>query len=437
MPVPMLDTPIFNLLEAVPRYLQLSRSQYWSADRLEAYRRDRLSKTFQAAMKIPFYARRFGAMPSSTDLAVLPILKRPDIAQLSRSVRSLYPPDTRFVNAQSSGTVGHAVDVLFDRTHQSGRNAARARYLVENGWRPTHRTAWALGLRAEPPSPDGELSRSRFIVRSQFLSHTEDFEVQISWLRRMNPHFIYTLPSNLDALLTILAKEEPALPSLRKIFTGGEVLDDSLRKRSRQVLGVEIVDNYGMTELFPAWQCPAGSYHTNAEHVMIELLDDDGSPVRAGEVGRVVATTLENYLAPLIRYDLDDYALAVDGACPCGRTLPIIGKVVGRSINLFRLRSGELFLPWRLYDHLEDLTEVRQLQLVQRAIDHFIVRFVRDAPLAPEVEASISKNISNSLGGGVTVSLERVSEIARTKRGKFMAALCEIAPPGNGATAER
>jgi len=424
----MIDSPVFALLEAVPRYLQLTRSQYWDPNCLDAYRRERLSKTFQAAMRIPFYAHRFGAMPSSADLASLPILKRPDIAELSRSVRSLYPPDTRFMNARSSGTIGHAVEVLFDRTHQSGRNAARARYLVENGWLPTHRTAWALGLRDEPPSPDSQLSHSRFIMRSQFLSHTEDFNVQISWLRKMNPHFIYTLPSNLDALLTILANEEPGLPSLRKVFTGGEVLDDSLRKRTRQVLGVEIVDNYGCTELFPAWQCPAGSYHTNAEHIMLELLDDDGRPVRAGELGRVVVTTLENYLAPLIRYDLNDYALAVDGRCSCGRTLPIIGKVVGRSINLFRLKNGELFLPWRLYDHLEGLTEVRQLQLVQRAIDHFIVRFVRDTPLAPEVEASLRKNIADSLGGGVTVTLERVSEIARTKRGKYMAALCEIAP---------
>jgi phenylacetate-coenzyme A ligase PaaK-like adenylate-forming protein len=424
----MLDTPLFALLEAVPRYLQLNRSQYWPSDRLDVYRRKRLSRTLQAAMRIPFYARRFGAMPSSADLGSLPILKRPEIAELSRSVRGLYPPDTRFVNARSSGTVGHAVDVLFDRTHQSGRNAARARYLVGNGWLPTHRTAWALGLRPDPPSPDSVLSSSRFIMRSQFLSHTEDFKVQISWLRKMNPHFIYTLPSNLDALLWFLAKEGPALPALRKVFTGGEVLDDALRKRTREVLGVEIVDNYGTTELFPAWQCPAGSYHVNAEHLMLELLDDDGRPVRAAELGRVVVTTLENYLAPLIRYDLNDYALAVEGSCSCGRTLPIIGKIVGRSINLFRLKNGELFLPWRLYDHLEGLTEVRQLQLVQRAIDHFIVRFVRDAPLTPEVEASIKKNIADSLRGGVTVSLERVSEIARTRRGKFMAALCEIAP---------
>ncbi|HLI78361.1 MAG TPA: hypothetical protein VKV03_00180, partial [Candidatus Binataceae bacterium] len=179
---------------------------------------------------------------------------------------------------------------------------------------------------------------------------------------------------------------------------------------------------------FPAWQCPAGSYHVNAEHVIIELLDEENRPVKPGELGRVVATTLENYLAPLIRYDLNDYALALEGACSCGRTLPVIGRVVGRSINLFRLRDGRIFLPWRLYDHLHGLDNVRQLQLVQRALDHFIVRYVRDEPLAPEVEASIRKNIADSLGGEVTIELDKVDEIARTKRGKFMAALCEIAP---------
>ena len=424
----MFDTPLFRLIGAVPRYLQLNRSQYWTPDRLDAYRRGRLRRTFRAAMRIPFYAQRFGAIPSPMDLARLPILQRAEIADLSRSVRTLYPADTKFSNAQSSGTIGHSVEVLFDWSHQVGRNAARARDLVENGWLPTHRTAWALGLRPDPPSPDSELSSSRYLMGSQFMSHTEDFAKQIAWMRKMNPHFIYTLPSNLEALLWFFAKEAPRLPALRKVFTGGEVLDDTLRQRTRQVLGVEIADNYGTTELFPAWQCPAGSYHLNAEHLVLELLDDEGQPVKAGELGRVVVTTLENYLAPLIRYEIGDYATAVVGNCSCGRSLPLIGKVVGRSINLFRLKTGEIYLPWRIYDFLDDLTEARQLQLIQRTLDHFIVRFVRDAPLSPEIEAAVKKRIADGIGGGVTVTLERVSEIARTKRGKFMAALCEIAP---------
>ncbi len=367
-------------------------------------------------------------MPSASELAKLPILKRPEIAELSRSVRSIHRPDTNYIKAKSSGTIGHSVEVLFDRSHQSGRNASRARFLIENGWLPTHRTAWALGLVPEPRSPDGDLSRSKYLLGSQFLSHTEDFQVQIAWMRKMNPHFIYTLPSNLEALLTIFANDRPQLPALRKVFTGGEVLDESLRNRTRRILGVGIVDNYGTTEFFPAWQCPEGSYHLNAEHLVVELLDDNGAAVRPGEFGRVVVTTLENYLAPLIRYDIGDYAMAVAGSCRCGRTLPLIGKVVGRSINLFRLKSGELYLPWRIYDFLDLLTEVRQLQLVQRAPDHFVIKFVRDKPLAPEVEASIKKNIVDGIGGGVTVELERVSEIPRTKRGKYMAALCEFAP---------
>ena len=422
------DTPLLTLLSAVPRFAVLMRSQYWSADRLAAYQRVRLMRTFRAAMRIPFYAARFGDLPLTSDLTRLPILRRAEITELSRSVRTLYPPSHRFILARSSGTTGLTIEALFDRMHQSGRNAARARYLFENGWRPIHRTAWAIGLVTDPPSPDSILSRSRFIGRSEFFSHTEDFIKQIAWMRRLNPHFIYTLPSNLEALLWTIGVNDPGLPALRKVFTGGEVLDDSLRERTRRILGVEIADNYGSTELFPAWQCPAGSYHLNAEHVMVELLDDGSHPVKPGELGRVVVTTLENYLQPLIRYDSGDYALAIEGQCECGRSLPRIGKVVGRSINLFRLRSGELYLPWRFYDHLGPLDKVQQLQLVQRAIDYFVVRYVRAEPVESEVQESIEKSIAASLGNGVTVRLERVDQIARTPRGKFMAALCEIAP---------
>ena len=424
----MFASPLFTLLEAVPRYAQLTLSQYASRDRLDAIRRTRPRKTFEAAMRIPFYAKRFGAMPTLDDLPKLPILQRAELDEITRSVLSIHRPDDNIIKVKTSGTTGQSAEILFDRSHQSGRNAARARYLVENGWLPTHRTAWALGLRPEPPSPDSILSSSHYMLGSQFMSHTEDFTKQIAWMRKMNPHFIYTLPSNLDALLMILAKEDPRLPALRKVFLGGEVLDDSLRARTRQILGVDIVDNYGTTEFFPAWQCPEGSYHLNLEHLIVELLDDDGAPTRPGEFGRVVVTTLENYVAPMIRYEIGDYAMAVEGSCPCGRTLPLIGKVVGRSINLFRLKNGELYLPWRIYDFLEGLDDLRKLQLVQRAVDHFVIKFVRDEPLAPDVEAAIRKRIADGIGGGVTVDLERVDDIPRTARGKFMAALCEIAP---------
>ncbi len=100
---------------------------------------------------------------------------------------------------------------------------------------------------------------------------------------------------------------------------------------------------------------PAGNYHQNAEHVLIELVDEAGREVAPGELGRVLLTTLENFVMPLVRYEIGDYAVAASGDCSCGRTLPLIGRVVGRGMNLFRSLDGKLLTTWDLVNVLINL----------------------------------------------------------------------------------
>jgi len=142
-------------------------------------------------------------------------------------------------------------------------------------------------------------------------------------------------------------------------------------------------------------------------------------------MGRVLATTLENRLMPLVRYDIGDYAVALEGGCPCGRTLPLLDHVVGRGINLFRHRSGKLISPWKVLDAVKELPGVRQVQVVQRKIDDYLVRIVSEVPLAPDLEARARKDFHDVVGEA-SITFESVANIARTKRGKFMATLCEL-----------
>jgi len=411
------------LLAAVPRYFQLSRSQWWSAERLESYRQAQLAKTLAAASVIPFYAERFDRRAEATNLASLPILRRADLAELERSVRGLRPSGTRYLLAHSTGTSGRTVELLFDSEHQRGRFAARARYLTENGWRPLNRSVWIIALRPQS-TPDWWLTQCR-LPGVGFISHVDDFQTQVAWLRKIDPHFLYSLPSNLEGLLSIFAKDGP-LRSLRKVFTGGEVLERTIRDETKRILGVEIADNYGSNEMFFAWQCPLGSYHVNAEHVMVEILDNEGNPVSPGQIGRVIATTLENRLMPLVRYDTEDYAVAVQSRCPCGRTLPVIGDIIGRGINLFRLPDGRPLSPWRLLEPLKHLPDLKQVQLVQRKVNEYRVRFVSNTGMVPGTEATIERELSDIVGSPIVVSFERVGEIERAPGGKFMAALCEL-----------
>ena len=195
---------------------------------------------------------------------------------MNRSVRSLFPPDTGFIHKRSSGTTGVAAEFLFDRSHQRGRFATRARYLRANGWNPFVRTAWfisAMFFEGRADDPDRQFS-SRLFPGIRFVPNSTPFAEQASILARLNPTSIYIYPTDLDGLLHSLEERQQSIPALQRLFCGGEVVDDSLRERARRRLGVEIIDNYGSSEAFLAWQCPQRSYHVNAEHVIVEVVDE-------------------------------------------------------------------------------------------------------------------------------------------------------------------
>jgi phenylacetate-CoA ligase len=205
------------------------------------------------------------------------------------------------------------------------------------------------------------------------------------------------------------------------------VLEDSLRQQTKAALGVDIAENYGSTEAFLAWECPAGNHHINAEHVLLEIVDEHGHAVAPGQIGRVLVTTLENRLAPLVRYEIGDYAVAAAGQCECGRTLPLIGKIIGRGMNLFRLRDGQPISPWHLATAVRHHAEVKQFQIVQNSVGRFTVRFVSDCVLIADAEEVIRRSFREILGDEVSVDFQRVLEIPRTAGGKYMTALSELA----------
>src|SRR5260370_20307027 len=323
-----------GLIGTIPQYLLMLRSQYWPEDKLSRYVEGHLRATLAAARRIPFYRERQGSKLSrSPELTRLPILPRHEIPQLAASVRALHSDSSLLASGLTSGSTGNPVSFFYDAAHQASRFAARARYLRENGWNPFRRSLLIISTRMQ--SPDLLFTMRARLFGSRFLSHILDLEKLANALRALDPAYLYSYPVNLDGLARIFEQRGDRLPSLRRIFSGSEVLAISQRERMRRVFVVEVSDNYGSTEAIPPFECPLGSYHINAEHVIVEIVDENGHPVAPGKLGRVLVTTLHNRLMPLIRYEIGDYAFAAESGCRCGRTLPCIRTVAGRETHLF------------------------------------------------------------------------------------------------------
>jgi phenylacetate-CoA ligase len=422
--------PLWSVLAgAAPRYLALRRSQYWDEAALRRYQHDALKKTLAAAAKIPFYRQRFGGSPRIEDFGKLPRLRRMEVGALNQSARELHRGDeSKFTAGRSSGSTGMRAEFLFDRSHQIGRYAARTRYLFESGWNPARRNVWLVFYGPYMEPDDARLVRRGTLLRTRFVKPSTDFVRLTEQLCDLDPVCIYTYPEYLEEILKVLDRTGKRFRSLATVLSGSEVLDDAVRARTLALLGVEIADNYGSTEGFIAWQCAAGSYHINAEHLMVEILNDAGEPVAPGEMGRVVMTTLENHVMPLVRYEIGDYAIASKNGCACGRTLPTIARILGRSINMFRFGDGRIVSPFDLVEVLRDRKDLRQFQIVQETEHRYALNFVAEAPLSAKAQEEIRSDFSRVLATEADLSFNQVAEIPRTAGGKFMTAISRVAP---------
>ena len=127
------------------------------------------------------------------------------------------------------------------------------------------------------------------------------------------------------------------------IVTSAEMLEPDDRQILEDVFGCPVFDRYGCREVSViASECPAHTgLHVNAECLHVEIETPDG-PADPGEVGAILVTDLLNTAMPLIRYRIGDLGSLTEGDCPCGRGLPRLAALHGRSTDFLVGSDGRL-----------------------------------------------------------------------------------------------
>lgn len=189
-------------------------------------------------------------------------------------------------------------------------------------------------------------------------------------LNKFAPTVIATYPT-VAAMLADEADHGALAITPREIWTGGETLSASVRKRLEQVFGCAVRNSYGASEFMSiAWECCRGKLHANADWVILEPVDEHGRPMPAGQRScSTLLTNLANDVQPLIRYELGDQLTVHTERCDCGCMLPVI-EVLGRRDEALVMagRDGRpvTLLPLALTTVLEDEAGVFDFHLHQR-----------------------------------------------------------------------
>ena len=414
---------------------QFEQSQWWPAETLLQYQLRQLDLLIaHAARTVPFYHHRLRHFDelSRGELTLeafrrIPIMRRSDIqefgpALVSRQVPKDHEPISEVSTSGSTGrpiTVKRtAVAALFDKAFN----------LRNHLWHRRDFSAKSASIR----SLKGDAAKAAIENRPVnwvdaypsgprvLLLITTPVGEQLDWLVREEPEYLLTYPSNLLALVRRSEEVGVRLPKLREVATIGEVLDPSVRDACDKVWGVPVVDGYSAFEIGAiALQCPEHPhYHVQGESVLVEVLDEDGAPCAPHQAGRVVLTGLHDFATPLIRYEIGDYA-EVGEPCPCGRGLPVLTRILGRSRGMLTLPSGEQLWPRFRAIKFGEFASVRQFQLIQRNLHEIEVKLVVTQPLTSAEEERIGERIGSSYGHPFALNFVYVDEIPRAASGKF------------------
>lgn len=95
---------------------------------------------------------------------------------------------------------------------------------------------------------------------------------------------------------------------------------------------LELFETYGAVEFgWLAFECNEHcGLHMTTNNMYLEIVDEEGEQVSAGEQGEIIVTGLYNRAMPLIRYRIGDLGIPSDEKCPCGRSWPLIKSIEGR-----------------------------------------------------------------------------------------------------------
>ncbi len=135
-------------------------------------------------------------------------------------------------------------------------------------------------------------------------------------LDKERPDSFVGMPVQLLRLLRVCGRG-----SLRRALVSGDLCPAAVIEGCESILGSRLFPHYGSREmaLGGAITCPAhAGMHLRENHVIAEIVGEDGNVLPAGEYGELVITTIGMEAMPLIRYRTGDYTRILPGKCPCG-----------------------------------------------------------------------------------------------------------------------
>lgn len=251
-------------------------------------------------------------------------------------------------------------------------------------------------------------------------------ELQWDTINRLHPDTLMCVPSFILRLIDYAEKNniDYRNSSVRRIIGIGEGLREQdfslnlLGKRIKEKWDVDLFATYSSTEMGATFsECPHGcGGHVHPELIIVEIIGEDNEPVKDGEIGEVVVTTLGVEGMPLLRFRTGDMSRKITERCECGRYSYRLTPIVGRKNNMIKLKGTTIYPP-AINDVLDNtpyvINYVVVVQNSDAGTDEVIVKVGVASPQAFNIVKDLKDRFRSKIRVAPIVEILDPEDIAR------------------------
>jgi phenylacetate-CoA ligase len=219
-------------------------------------------------------------------------------------------------------------------------------------------------------------------IQRYHFSPEEPFEVIAEQINAIRPEVVSTYGSYAEHFFRFLADSQMSIALPRVWNYGADTLSSAWREIIENEFGCPVYSAYQAVETGPfGFECERRQgYHLNVDLCAVRLIDEEERTARPGEHGEVVISNLYNRATVLLNYRLGDWGIMASEQCPCGRSLPLLERLEGRTGERLYSTDGRSFSALTLEALCRQaLKPALRVQIVQPARGHIRWRIVPSA----------------------------------------------------------
>lgn len=417
-------------------YMQeYERSQWLPAEQLAELQWHKLERLLAHCWnEVPYYRERWTEaglashldIRSLDDYALLPVLTKADVRA---NFEALHAPAHRgaLLYKATGGSTAEPLTIGYTRESYERRVAVMHRGY---GWAGAPLGTRALYFWGE--ALDGAPIKHRLMHRvfnrrvvNVFTMSDEDMGGYADMVDRYRPRVVVGYVAPVVRLARWLLATGRKVHSPRSLLCAAEPLHAHEREVLEEAFGCPVYNTYGCREvMLIASECEARSgLHVNADHLCVEL---GQAVMEGGDSHReVLLTDLHNYGMPLMRYANGDLATPREGPCSCGRGLPRLAAVDGRTMDALRSPSGH-FVGEYLEYLMFGTPGILRFQAVQERIDVIEVSFVPSEDFDDASLREVARRMRDTFGAELAIEFRRTDDIPLTPTGKLRVAVSRL-----------